>query len=83
MPLYPSFLGFEQMKEPTATQLTRLTQTYSADAGEPVRCEWVAGTLYIFGSELATLRIFRATFRADCFQGFSKNLGGFYVSFGN
>ncbi len=60
-------------------------------AGETVEIENISGTLYVFGSELATLRIFakyningRTT---DCKHatrvGFSVNLNRFYFSIDN
>ncbi len=55
-------------------------------AGEPVEAENVKGTIYVFGSELATLRIF-AKYQANgsvhnpkARVGHSANLGKFYFA---
>ena len=55
-------------------------------AGEAVEIEDVGGTIYVFGSELATLRIF-AKYQANgsvhnpkARVGFSRNLDRFYFS---
>jgi len=58
-------------------------------AREPVELENVSGTLYVFGSELATLRIF-AKYNANGAHpnskarvGHSVNLGKFYFALEN
>jgi len=43
--------------KPTVSQIERTTQEYSAIAKEPVTIEFICGTLYAFGSELACLRL--------------------------
>lgn len=58
--------------------LLRTQVTYSRIAGEPVTVELIGGTLYAFGSELATLRLFRKM--PSMRQGFSENLKKFYFS---
>lgn len=50
-------------------------------AGENVKVEKITGNYYVFGSELATLRIFKKY--KDCTnvnQGFSENLNTYYFS---
>lgn len=46
--------------EITANQIKKVTADWSRIAEEPVRCEMIGGTMYAFGSELATLRLFKA-----------------------
>jgi hypothetical protein len=60
----------------TAAQLKRTQRDYSEIGGEPVEIEQVGSALYIFGSELATLRLFRKM--PKCGQGYSENLKKFY-----
>lgn len=65
----------------TTEQLARTQHDWTAYANEPVRVESIGGTLYGFGSELATLRIYRKYGHQDnTSQGFSRNLGSFYFS---
>ncbi len=64
--------------ELTAAQLKRTQRDYSAIAGEPVTVEQTGSTVYAFGSELATLRLFRSM--PNKRQGYSKNLEKFYFS---
>jgi len=49
---------------------------YSRMAGESVEVEEIGGALYAFGSELATLRLFRKM--PSNSQGYSSNLKRFY-----
>lgn len=42
----------------TDAHIERLEKDYSALAGEPVTIDIICGTFYVFGSELACLRIF-------------------------
>jgi len=62
----------------TAAQIQRTERDYSKIAGEAVRIEVTGSTLYAFGSELATLRLFRKM--PNMRQGFSQNLNAFYFS---
>lgn len=62
----------------TTTQLARTQSEYSKIAGEAVRLEAIGGTLYAFGSEIATLRLFRKM--PNMRQGYSENLKTFYFS---
>lgn len=62
----------------TAEQLKRTEREYQGIAGEPVKVQVIAGTLYAFGSEVATLRLFRKM--PNMRQGFSDNLNSFYFS---
>ncbi len=43
--------------QPTASQIERVTRDYSAIANEPVTVKFINDTMYVFGSELAALRI--------------------------
>lgn len=66
----------------TAAQIARLARDWSEYAKEEIRVEEIGGTFYGFGSELATLRIFRK-YGADAKginQGYSANLGEWYFS---
>ena len=58
--------------------IAKATKEYTKLAGEPVTVENIGGTIYVFGSELATLRLFRAMPSRN--QGFSENLKSFYFS---
>lgn len=60
-------------------QISRLVKDYSKIAGEPVTIEQIKSGLYVFGSELATLRIFRKQ-PLNTRQGYSENLNTFYFS---
>ena len=62
----------------TLAQLDRTQEEYSAIAGEPVRVEQIAGTIYAFGSEIATLRLFRKM--PNMRQGYSANMHTHYFS---
>jgi hypothetical protein len=44
--------------KPTAAQIEGVIQEYSRIAQEPITVEFIGGWFYIFGSELACLRIF-------------------------
>lgn len=74
--------GFEmrvfEKEQPTETQLARVQKDYSAIAQEPVTVESIGGVLYAFGSEIATLRLFRKM--PNMRQGFSKNMGVFFFA---
>jgi hypothetical protein len=43
---------------PEPTRLDRLERDWSRAAKAPVKVEWIGGTLYGFGSELAALRLY-------------------------
>ena len=62
----------------TANQLARTARDYSKIAGEIVTVEQISGAIYVFGSEIATLRLFRAM--PSKRQGYSENLERFYFS---
>jgi len=65
----------------TPEQIARTQRDWTAYAGEPVRVEEIGGTLYGFGSELATLRIYRKYGAMEnATQGHSSNMGSFYFS---
>ena len=60
----------------TANQIARTARDYSSIAGETVTVEQISGAIYAFGSELATLRLFRTMPTKR--QGYSANLKKFY-----
>lgn len=60
----------------TPAQLARTARDWSNIAGEPVTVEQISGALYAFGSELATLRLFRKM--PSKRQGYSENMQTFY-----
>ena len=60
----------------TPTQIARTARDWSKIAGEPVRVEQIESGIYAFGSELATLRLFRAM--PSKRQGYSENMGEWY-----
>jgi len=62
----------------TASQIDRTQRDYSAIAGEQVTIEVIGGVLYAYGSELATLRLFRKM--PNMRQGFSSNMETFYFA---
>lgn len=62
----------------TENDLKRTQRDYSRIAGEQVVVEQIRGALYVYGSELATLRLFRKMPHIN--QGYSENLKTFYVS---
>ena len=62
----------------TANQIARTARDYSEIAGEIVTVEQISGAIYVFGSELATLRLFRTMPTKR--QGYSVNLKKFYFS---
>jgi hypothetical protein len=59
----------------------RTQKDWSEYAGENIVVEEIGGTLYGFGSEIATLRIFKKYGACkNVRQGYSENLGKFYFS---
>ena len=62
----------------TASQLKRIEREYSEIAGEKITIEQVGSTIYAFGSEPATLRLFRKM--PNMRQGFSENMNTFFFS---
>lgn len=60
----------------TPAQLARTARDWSNIAGEPVTVEQISGALYAFGSEVATLRLFRKM--PNKRQGYSENMKTFY-----
>ena len=60
-------------------RLDRLQKQMEGYAGEPVTVRVITGSYYVFGSELATLRIYRKFEKCDnVSQGYSENLETFY-----
>lgn len=70
----------------TAQQLARAQRDMSAIAKEQVTVEQIGGSLYAFGSEIATLRIFAkynangAHPNAKARVGYSENMKSFYFN---
>lgn len=62
----------------TKAQLDRLQRDYHKIAGESIQIEQIRDTIYCYGSELATLRLFRKM--PNKRQGYSENLKTFYFS---
>ena len=60
----------------TQSQIIRTSAEWSKIAGEKVELEVIGSFLYSFGSELATLRLYRSMPNGR--QNFSKNTGKFY-----
>lgn len=60
----------------TDDQLRRIQKDYSRIAGENVQIEEIGGVVYAFGSELATLRLFKAM--PNMRQGFATGRGTWY-----
>lgn len=65
-------------------KIEAFTREIASYAGETVMSEVIGDTIYIFGSELATLRLFKKynnvkrNEKTDC--GYSENMGSFYFS---
>lgn len=70
----------KQINKPSnATRLIRLQEQMQQYAHEPVTVEKIVSSYYVYGSELATLRIFRKYKGCDNVdQGYSENLKTFY-----
>ena len=60
----------------TPGQLARISRDYTAIAGEILQIEEIGNAVYAFGTELATLRLFRKMPNER--QGYSVNLRGYY-----
>ena len=60
----------------TTSMIKRATNDWSKIAGEPVKVQQIGSMLYAFGSELATLRLFKKMPNKD--QGFSQGENSFY-----
>jgi hypothetical protein len=60
----------------TEAQLKRTVRDWSEIAGELVEVRELGGAIYAYGSELATLRLFRKM--PSKRQGYSENLKTFY-----
>lgn len=66
----------------TNEQMNRIVADYSRHAGETVTAELINSTLYIYCSELGSLRLYRIGHAmVDANQGYSTNLGTHYFSF--
>lgn len=69
-----------------ASRLQRHARDLSRLAGETVTVENISGTFYVFGSELAVLRLFAvyqgngAAVNPRVRVGYSKNLKSWYLS---
>lgn len=62
----------------TTAQAERVRAEWSRIAGEAIDVEEVTGTIYGFGSELATLRLYRKF--SGSTQGWSGNLRTWYFT---
>lgn len=66
----------------TPNQFERQKREWSLVAGEKIELEYINETLYAFGSELATLRLFKAyqfgIANGTIRQGFSANMNTYY-----
>ena len=62
----------------TPQQLSRVKTSYSKIAGEDITVELIGGAIYVFCSELGTLRLFRTM--PSSRQGYSQNRKTFYFS---
>jgi hypothetical protein len=60
----------------TEMQQERTKREWSAIAGEAINIEQIGSTIYAYGSELATLRLFRKM--PSMRQGFSANFETFF-----
>jgi len=70
------------LKEATDAQLKRAEKDFQKYAGdEKITIEEINDTIYVYGSELATLRIFKKYHKGNSVvQGYSKNLKTFYFA---
>lgn len=59
--------------------LSRAAAEFTKHAKENVTVEFVKGTFFVWGSELATLRLFKA-YSKNGRQNYSVNMGQFYFS---
>lgn len=69
--------------EVTQSQIDRTCQMFQQFAGydEEILVEFIKGTFYVFGSELATLRLLKKYRDSkNCRQNYSENQGSFYFS---
>lgn len=68
-----------------AALLLRLHASFTKHAGEEVTVEILKNGAYAFGSELATLRLFKAYSKCPpkkgVYQGYSVNMKTFYFTF--
>lgn len=72
--------GKAMLPEPTPSQIERVERQYSRLAGgEPVTANLIGGAWYIFGSELAVLRIFHKQPQGRA--GYSENRETWYYAF--
>ena len=62
----------------TEAQISRLSCDWAAIAGEAITLEQIGSGVYAFGSELATLRLFRKFNSSKATQDFSKNMNTFF-----
>ena len=61
--------------QPTTAQVIRVTKEYSDICKEPVTVEFVTTNLYVFGTELACLRLH---YKMPGKVGYSNNTGQWY-----
>ena len=66
----------------TEDKLRNITTMFSGFAKEEVKIDFIGGALYVFGSELACLRIFyKYRYTKSAVAGYSKNRNTWYFSY--
>jgi hypothetical protein len=65
----------------TTQQLERINKTYQPYAGEAIEVEQICGSIYIYGSELACLRMYHKASNKSARAGYSENLKTWYFTF--
>lgn len=68
----------------TQIQLTRLAASYKAITKEDVTCEQIDNTIYVFGSEVACLRLFykmNLPVEKQAKVEYSENMSTWFFSF--
>ena len=61
-----------------------IADNYSTIVDKPLSARHILGMNYLFGSEIATLRLYKylvKTDRTEVDHGYSENYGAFFVSF--
>jgi len=64
--------------EPTKAQIERVTRDYGQICKETVKVKFIKGAMYVFGSELACLRLHYKMTTGRV--GYSENLSNWYYS---
>jgi hypothetical protein len=70
----------EALTDDTNAKVAKAKAEFEKHAKEELNVEDIGGTLYAFGSELATLRLFKAYAGSGerAKQGYSKNVNSFF-----